>query len=44
MLYRQATLPLARYKLNQLAKIPHESLVAFSPELSLEEAATPSKQ
>jgi anaerobic magnesium-protoporphyrin IX monomethyl ester cyclase len=43
MLYRQATLPLARYKLNQLAKIPHESLVAFSPELSLEEAATPSK-
>jgi radical SAM superfamily enzyme YgiQ (UPF0313 family) len=44
MLYRQATLPLARHKLNQLAKIPHDNSVAVSPELSLEEAATPSKQ
>ena len=44
MIYRQITLPLARYKLDQLAKIPHQSAVIVSPELSLEEAATPSKQ
>ena len=44
MIYRQITLPLARAKLNQLAQIPHDSSVALAPELSLEEAATPSKQ
>jgi radical SAM superfamily enzyme YgiQ (UPF0313 family) len=42
LLYRQATLPLARYKLNQLAQ--QDNAVALAPELSLEEAATPSKQ
>ena len=42
MIYRRATLPFARYKLNKLAR--QGSNLALAPELSLEEAATPSKQ
>ena len=42
MIYRRATLPFARAKLNQLAQ--QDNSLALAPELSLEEAATPSKQ
>ena len=41
--YRLATLPLARAKLNRLAKIPQKS-VAELPHMSLAEAAVPSQQ
>ncbi len=41
--YRLATLPLARAKLNRLAKIPHDSIETL-PHMSLADAALPSEQ
>ena len=42
--YRLATLPLARARLNRLARQPHEGNVGTVPHMSLEEAAQPSPQ
>jgi len=41
--YRMATLPAARAKLNKLAAIPHKSIAPL-PHMSLTEAAQPTKQ
>jgi anaerobic magnesium-protoporphyrin IX monomethyl ester cyclase len=41
--YRLATLPLARMKLNRLAKLPHDSIEPL-PHMTLEEAAKPTPQ
>lgn len=41
--YRLATLPLARRRLDQLARIPHQGLAAM-PHMSLTEASRPSPQ
>lgn len=41
--YRLATLPFARLRLNKLAKLPHEGLTPL-PHMSLEEAASPTPQ
>ncbi|RMG89576.1 MAG: radical SAM protein [Chloroflexi bacterium] len=41
--YRLVTLPLARWRLNRLARIPHKGL-APAPHMSLEEASQPTPQ
>lgn len=43
-LYRFATLPLARRRLDRLASAPHQRSVLALPHMSLEEAANPSPQ
>ncbi|HSM55229.1 MAG TPA: radical SAM protein [Candidatus Sulfomarinibacteraceae bacterium] len=42
--YRLATLPLARARLDRLATQPHEANIKATPHMSLEEAARPSQQ
>jgi anaerobic magnesium-protoporphyrin IX monomethyl ester cyclase len=44
LLYRLATLPLSRHRLEQLAQAPHEGLNALPAGLTLEEAAKPTPQ
>lgn len=44
MAYHTATLPLARRKLRQLERIPHQGLGALRPGMSQQAAATPSPQ
>jgi anaerobic magnesium-protoporphyrin IX monomethyl ester cyclase len=44
VVFHRATLPLARWKLDRLAHIPHEGVQSLPAGLSLEEAARPSPQ
>lgn len=43
-IYRLSSLPLARRKLDELAKIPHKAAIVELPHMSLAEAAQPSPQ
>ncbi len=44
MVYHTATLPFARRKLRQLARVPHEGIGALPEGMSLDEAAQPTEQ
>lgn len=44
MLYHFLTLPFARHRLNQLAKLPHTGLSMLPPSIPLEAASTPTPQ